>query len=173
MLNSLLHTVSYPIIAFALVLSHMIATPFLPFSTWPDIYPFQLKCPWRLVLSILFHSVAWVLFPFVSSLSVWCSSFHFACCIHSMYQSSSSDYISDYSLIRPASEHPFGSSPGGSQLPLSLFPSSCRVGSLTICDYRFVCIDLNHSGFLGTWTGVVCHCLPLVLPAVPVRPPLI
>src|SRR6218665_936627 len=34
-------------------------------------------------------------------------------------------------------------------------------------------VTLFHDGFLGTLTGVVCHYLPLVLPAVPVRSPLI
>jgi len=34
-------------------------------------------------------------------------------------------------------------------------------------------VTLFHDGFLGMLTGVVCHCLPLVLPAVPVRSPLI
>src|SRR5688572_27234180 len=61
------------------------------------------------------------------------------------------------------------------QVILPLFPSSSEIaiwpGSLTVGDYRFFIVRAFHDSFLGKSTEVVCHCLPLVLPAVPVRSP--
>ena len=55
--------------------------------------------------------------------------------------------------------------PGDSRLPLSLFPSSCcvalRPGSLTICDYRFICISYQFMMvFLACWQGWFAIAFP-------------
>src|SRR6218665_2464005 len=113
-------TVSYPIIAFPLDLSHMTATPFFLFSALPDmiiLYPFQLKCPWP------FHLVS--LSPIIVNSSHFislCMMFILPLCMLRTFHVPIFIFclqlrLSRCPLMRFASKHPFGFSPAASLDP--------------------------------------------------------
>src|SRR6218665_2106293 len=150
-------TVSYPIIAFPLDLSHMTATPFFLFSALPDIiilYPFQLKCPWP------FHLVS--LSPIIVNFSRFislCMMFILPLCILRTFHLSIFIFclqlrLSRCTLMQSASKHPFGFSPAASLDPA---PDSLSRSFPVAVEPHF----LGQNSFLGTLTGVVCHCLLL------------
>src|SRR3984885_6880384 len=173
-LNILSLTVLYPIIASALFLSHINATPFLLLSSCPDITilkPFQLKCP------CLFHRVSHkpiIAIPirFISP----CMTSNFPLCIDILQLMSSLCF-----LVRSAAGRPFGFGPVVSLDPVALNSSLCsssvagkslsglRVSpSATIVDFLLLYIITVFLAVSRRWFAIAF--LPFCLPCPFVHP---
>src|ERR1700733_9780878 len=177
-LNILSLTVLYPIIASALFLSHINATPFLLLSSCPDITilkPLQLKCP------CLFHRVSHkpiIAIPirFISP----CMTSNFPLCILlTFHVPTFIDILQLMSslcfLVRSAAGRPFGFGPVVSLDPVAPNSSLCsssvagkslsglRVSpSVAIVDLLLLCIMIIFLAVSRRWFAIAFppFCLP-------------